>query len=82
MTGLRVDHVTWAETDLDALRSRMDGVGLPSAYGGPHSNGVTHMAVVAFPDGSYVELLAPREPNRRSPVWERAVRAEAGPAAW
>lgn len=82
MTPLHVDHVTWAGTDLDVLRARMEEAGLPSAYGGAHANGVTHMAVVGFPDGSYVELFAPHEPDRRSPVWERAVRAEAGPAAW
>lgn len=80
--ALEVDHVTWAGGDLDALRERFGAAGLASAYGGLHGNGVTHMAVVGFPDGSYIELLAPREPGARSPIWEEAVRSDAGPAAW
>lgn len=82
MRGLRVDHVTWAGGELEGLRAAMEAAGLPSEYGGGHANGVTHMAVIGFPDGSYVELLAPRVPGRPSPVWERAIRSEAGPAAW
>lgn len=79
---LVVDHVTWAGPELEALRRTFRAAGLPSDYGGPHANGVTHMAVVGFPDGSYLELIAPREPGAPSPVWDAAIRADAGPAAW
>ena len=30
---------------------------LPTEYGGPHSNNATEMALVSFPDGSYLELI-------------------------
>ncbi|MDP2479344.1 MAG: VOC family protein [Candidatus Palauibacterales bacterium] len=79
---LEVDHATWAGPALEALRTAFDATGLRSDYGGPHANGVTHMAVVGFPDGSYLELIAPREPGTASPIWEAAMRTDAGPAAW
>ena len=79
---LEVDHATWAGPALEALRTAFDAAGLRSDYGGPHANGVTHMAVVGFPDGSYLELIAPREPGTAPPIWEAAMRTGAGPAAW
>src|SRR5216684_7536441 len=54
---LRVDHVTVAGKDVSAMRQRLAAVGLPSDYGGKHTNRATEMAVVSFPDGSYLELI-------------------------
>lgn len=79
---LRLDHVTLAGSRLDALREAFAALGLATEYGGVHSNGVTHMAVLGFDDGSYVELISTLEPGTRSPVWDRFIRADAGPAAW
>lgn len=80
--GLRVDHVTVAGSDLERLRAGFAEAGLPSVYGGPHSNGVTHMATVGFPDGSYVELISTMEPGRTSPLWDAHIAGDGGPAAW
>jgi hypothetical protein len=48
-------------------------------YGGVHSNGVTHMAVLGFGDGSYIELIATLEPGQRSPWWHEQIAGDAGP---
>ena len=55
---LKVDHVTVAGTNLDAMRKALTAVaGFSPEYGGPHSNHATEMALVSFPDGSYLELM-------------------------
>ena len=77
-----MDHVTVAGRELERLRGGFADAGLPSAYGGPHSNGVTHMATVGFPDGSYLELVSTMEPGRASPIWDAHISGDGGPAAW
>lgn len=79
---LRIDHVSVGGADLDRLRGAFADAGLPSDYGGPHSNGRTHMAVIGFGDGSYIELISTLEPGAESPVWDRHIRGDGGPAAW
>ncbi len=54
---LRVDHITVAGKDLGAMRKRLMAIGLPSEYGGKHTNHATEMAIVSFQDGSYLELI-------------------------
>jgi len=77
-----IDHVTIAGSDLDDLSAAFDGVGLATEYGGPHSNGTTHMAVVGFGDGSYVELLSTRSGVETSSLWDAHVQNDGGPCAW
>ncbi|MFD1514062.1 VOC family protein [Halomarina rubra] len=79
---LTVDHVTVAGADLDALDAAFASAGLPAEYGGAHSNGVTHMSVVGFRDGSYVELVSTEASNTASPWWNDPIRADGGPCAW
>lgn len=79
---LRLDHVTVAGRSLDALGAAFEGVGLPPTYGGTHSNGVTHMSTLPFPDGTYVECISTREPGAESPWWDAHIRSDAGPCAW
>ncbi len=67
---LTIDHVTVAATDLKAAQARLVGLGIPSEYGGPHSNHATEMALTSFPNGSYLELIAIQP------------KADAGPTAW
>src|SRR5712675_1011077 len=56
--ALQIDHVTVAGTHLDAMRQALTAAaGIPSEYGGPHANHATEMALVSFPDGSYLELM-------------------------
>lgn len=79
---LSVDHVTVAGRDLDALADAFTAAGLPAEYGGEHSNGATHMSMVGFRDGSYVELISTVEPGTRSPWWDASIHGDGGPCAW
>jgi hypothetical protein len=57
---LAVDHATVAGPSLKDLDAGLSAVGLHSEYGGPHGNHATEMSVVSFPDGSYLEMIAPQ----------------------
>jgi hypothetical protein len=55
---LKIDHATVAGMHLDEMRQALTAAtGMPTEYGGPHSNHATEMALVSFPDGSYLELM-------------------------
>jgi Glyoxalase-like domain len=83
---LKIDHVTVAGRDLKTMQADLEAVGIPSVYGGVHSNGVTEMAQVSFPDGSYLELIAARP--KADPLglakqpWAQFIQGNAGPCAW
>lgn len=79
---MNIDHVTIAGASLDALRKTFDTLGFPTDYGGPHSNGITHMALLGFDDGSYIELISTLKPGQESPWWDRYIKEDAGPCAW
>ena len=83
---LTIDHVTAAGIDLNTMRARLAAVGIPSEYGGPHSNHATEMALTSFPDGSYLELIAIQPQAEAAAVaahyWSKAMRNDAGPCAW
>lgn len=82
--ALRVDHATICGSSLAPLESAFAEGGLPTEYGGPHATGGTHMALIAFEDGSYLELIAPQKSGasvRESP-WGKAMTKDAGPCAW
>lgn len=67
---------------MDPLREAFAAIGLPSRYGGVHSNGVTHMALLSFADGSYVELISMLEAGHLSPWWHAHITGDGGPCAW
>ena len=83
---LKIDHVTVAGSDLKKMQSDLSAVGIASFYGGPHSNRATEMALVSFPDGSYLELIAlqanadPQMANEHP--WSKLMQGNAGPCAW
>ncbi len=83
---LTVDHVSVAGTDLKQMQARLAAVGIPSEYGGPHSNGATQMALASFPDGSYLELIALQaSPDAKAVAahyWSKQIQGNAGPTAW
>ncbi len=79
---LRIDHVTIAGQDLAALRAAFARLGLPSVYGGVHSNGITHMALLSFPDSSYIELISTCVAGQRSPWWHTHIANNGGLCAW
>jgi len=59
---MRFDHAILAVRDLQAARSDFHELGFTSVYGGQHRGGLTHNALIAFADGSYLELMAPTDP--------------------
>jgi hypothetical protein len=83
---LTVDHVSVAGTDLKQMQARLGALGIPSEYGGPHSNHATQMALTSFPDGSYLELIALQDrPDAKAVAahyWSKQIQGDAGPAAW
>ncbi|KAB1193907.1 VOC family protein [Haloferax sp. MBLA0076] len=79
-----IDHVAFGGMELYELRTAANEVGLTPTYGGEHNTGTTHMAVVPFPDGSYLELIAPTlgTDAEDSGFWPTHLAADAGPTAW
>ena len=64
------------------MRRAFADAGLAADYGGVHSNGVTHMALLGFDDGSYIELISTVEPGAPSPWWPQHIRDNGGPCGW
>jgi len=86
MMKLRVDHVTVCGPNLEQMRHEFALVGLRTSYGGRHANGVTHMDLLAFPDGSYIELIAPlgslSNATGMMSGWAKRMEENAGAGAW
>ena len=83
---LRIDHVTVAGQDLQAMQAALRKIGINVEYGGAHTNHATEMAIASFPDGSYIELIA-RQKNfdpamLASHPWAKFIDGDAGPCAW
>jgi hypothetical protein len=57
-SDFRIDHVTIAGSSMKQMQAALSSVGIASVYGGAHTTGATEMALVSFPDGSYLELIA------------------------
>jgi len=79
---MNIDHVTMAAPALEPLREVFASLGLATEYGGAHSNGATHMDLLGFDDGSYIELVAKITPNAPPAWWERFIVQAGGPCAW
>src|SRR5580658_4470306 len=84
---LKIDHVTVCGARLDTLRQALASVtNISAEYGGPHSNHATEMALVSFPDGSYLELMGiqaqPDPAAVDAHVWSKFLRNNAGPCAF
>jgi hypothetical protein len=81
-----LDHVTIAGSNLEAMQRAFAGAGIPTIYGGAHANGITHMALAGFADGSYIELIAPVRRFEGGPGmmagWGKFMAADAGVCAW
>src|ERR1035437_4543144 len=82
----RIDHVTISGSELKAMQAKLAAVGIASVYGGAHSIHATEMALVSFPDGSYLELMG-IPPNAEVAAvsrhaWAKFLTENAGPCAW
>ncbi|MBI4419947.1 MAG: VOC family protein [Gemmatimonadetes bacterium] len=80
--NLPIDHVTTAGSDLGRMQRAFADAGLTTDYGGLHSNGITHMAMLGFDDGSYVELISTLRSGLRAPWWPDQIARNGGPCAW
>ena len=61
-----IDHIVIVDQDLNTLVEQAESLGFTVTPGGEHAGGMTHNALIAFKDGSYIELIAFLEPERRS----------------
>jgi len=82
----RIDHVTIAGSGIQQMQAKLASVGIPSVYGGAHSGHATEVALVSFPDGSYLELMG-IQPHAEAAavaghVWAKFLKENAGPCAW
>ncbi|MBI1878682.1 MAG: VOC family protein [Chloroflexi bacterium] len=81
--SLQIDHVTIAGSALAPMEQAFAVLGLQTEYGGPHSNGSTHMALLGFEDGSYIELISSLEPGLKETIfWGAHIVGNGGPCAW
>lgn len=54
-----IDHLVIISTDLEKAIADAGQAGFTVVAGGTHKDGNTHNALIAFKDGSYIELIAP-----------------------
>ncbi len=84
--SIHIDHVTVAGRDVRAMQRALEAAGVPTEYGGEHSNHATEMALTSFPDGSYLEVMGIQQhadPGAvRAHVWRAFLEDDAGPCAW
>ncbi len=73
-----IDHVVVVVRDLDRAIADAGRAGFTARPGGEHAGGATHNALIAFADGSYVELIAFREPDKPQAHkwWPRLAKGE------
>jgi len=80
---LELDHTSICGSNLDALRQAFTDAGLTPDFGGPHGNGITQMAAIAFDDGSYIELIAPIKAGATTGSdWAKFMDGDAATCAW
>ncbi len=72
-----IDHIVLRVDDLDAAMMRYRDLGFTVNPGGKHPRG-THNALVTFQDGSYLELIAFREPGYTDHRWHRHLATRRG----
>lgn len=58
MNLLTLDHIILVVSDLQVATRQFSQLGFSVIAGGVHTGGLTHNALVLFPDGTYLELLA------------------------
>ena len=80
--SLTVDHLLFAWPDHDEVLAACEAVGLDPTFGGVHDGGETQNALVAFPDGAYLELMTPTEPGTEPERWAGIVDHWRGPEHW
>jgi hypothetical protein len=68
------------------MQAGLKAAGIESVYGGAHTNRATEMALISFPDGSYLELMGIQPRADAEAVarheWSGFLKGDAGPCAW
>lgn len=80
--AVTLDHAVIVASDLEKMTDAFADLGMEPAYAGPLANDINHLSQVAFPDGSYIELLSVMEEGDESPWWDDHVQADGGPCAF
>jgi len=82
----KIDHATVAGSDVKQMQAALAKAGIPTVYGGAHTNHASEMALVSFPDGSYLELMGIQSNADPAAVakheWSKFLTGNAGPCAW
>jgi catechol 2,3-dioxygenase-like lactoylglutathione lyase family enzyme len=68
-----IDHVVILVRDLDQAVANYKELGFNVTPGGEHTDGATHNALVAFADGSYLELIAFKRAAPEHRWWRHAL---------
>ncbi len=74
----KIDHVVIVVRDLAQAVADYSAAGFTVTPGGAHADGATHHALIPFADGSYLELIAFKAPERPSSHqwWPRLAQGE------
>jgi hypothetical protein len=62
----QIDHLVIISPDLDSAVAKVGRSGFTSVRGGTHADGLTENALIAFADGSYIELISPTRPDMQA----------------
>jgi hypothetical protein len=62
----QIDHLVIISPDLDSALAAATRAGFTVVRGGIHADGLTENALIAFADGSYLELISPTRPDLES----------------
>jgi catechol 2,3-dioxygenase-like lactoylglutathione lyase family enzyme len=71
-----VDHMVMLVHDLQAAVAGYEALGFTVVAGGEHTDGASHNALIAFADGSYIELLAFKRPAPEHRWWRHTAVGE------
>jgi catechol 2,3-dioxygenase-like lactoylglutathione lyase family enzyme len=71
-----IDHVVILVKDLEAAKADYTGLGFTVVTGGEHTGGATHNALIAFADGTYIELIAFKREAAEHRWWPYAATGE------
>lgn len=82
---LHLDHLVILVDDLDAATRDYAALGFAVTPGGAHADGLTRNALIAFADGTYLELIAfwdPHDPRDNTWGWRQFIARGGGLIDW
>lgn len=79
---LNIDHVVLLVDDLEAGIADYATLGFTVVPGGDHADGITHNALIAFQDGSYLEIVAFKQPPPEGHIFAHGARVGEGLIAY